>query len=162
MIYFYNRCDVYDIVFHPDTLHLAQNNKAFRNMLNNTACDAVESNFRVSLDKKNLKFPKMQYKGAPHATIIRKPSQDGPLEREPEEQAFFDRIYGTASNSVNATGKQKKNKAKKPRQEDVYANYTRPNYVIKHRDCVDMQDFREAKDAKMNAAIPNELIVEVG
>lgn len=56
-------CRVFDVVFHPDTMHLAQNNKAFREMVNNTACDAVEANFDVKLDRKNLKFPKLQYKG---------------------------------------------------------------------------------------------------
>lgn len=163
------RCDVYDVVFHPDTLHLAQNNKAFRNMLNSTACEAVESNFNVTLDKKNLKFPKMQYKGAPHATVIRKPSKDGPVEREAGEQEVFDRIYAAASSSSSATSaasgnkQEKKKSSKKAKHEEVsvYGNYTRPNFLIKHRDCVDMQDFREAKDAKIHAATPRELVLEV-
>lgn len=152
---------MYDVVFHPDTLHLAQNNKAFRNMLNSTACDAVESNFGVSLDKKNLKFPKMQYKGAPHATVIRKPSEEGPLQREVDEQAMFDRIYSAASSSAVKVEKKRSKAKKMKQQDDVYGSYTRPNFVIKHRDCVDMQDFREAKDAKIHAAIPKELVLEV-
>lgn len=130
-------------------------------MLNSTACDAVESNFDVTLDKKNLKFPKMQYKGAPHASVIRKPSQEGPLKREPGEQAMFDRIYAAAASASGKEEKTKSNKAKKAKKEECYGNYTRPNFVIKHRDCVDIQDFREARDAKINAAIPKELVVEV-
>lgn len=57
------RCEVFDAVFHPDTLHLAKNNKAFRDMVNETAFDAIENNFDVKLDRKNMKFPKLQYKG---------------------------------------------------------------------------------------------------
>lgn len=42
------RCTVYDVVFHPDTLYLATKNPRFREIVNNTALDGVESNFKVS------------------------------------------------------------------------------------------------------------------
>lgn len=41
------RCAVYDVVFHPDTVHLAQKNKPFKDMVDTTACEAIESNFQV-------------------------------------------------------------------------------------------------------------------
>lgn len=125
-------------------------------MLSETACDAVESSFSVALDKKNLKFPKLQYKGAPHAAVIRRPSEEGPAACEPEDREFFDRMYAAA-----ASEPPKRSKPKKPRQEEVRGNYARPTFVIKHRSRVDMQDFTESRDARMNAAIPKELIVEV-
>ncbi|KAJ8935310.1 hypothetical protein NQ318_010375 [Aromia moschata] len=50
-----------------DTLHLAEKNKAFRTMVNTTALEAVETSFDVKLDKKNLRFPKLSYKGLAHA-----------------------------------------------------------------------------------------------
>lgn len=43
------RCMVFDVVFHPDTLYLASKNPLFREMVNNTAMDGVESNFKVCI-----------------------------------------------------------------------------------------------------------------
>lgn len=42
------RCVVFDVVFHPDTLYLASKNPRFREIVNNTAMDGVENNFKVS------------------------------------------------------------------------------------------------------------------
>ncbi|TGZ51150.1 Protein kintoun [Temnothorax longispinosus] len=43
------RCVVYDVVFHPDTIYLASKNARFREIVNDTAMDGVESNFKVYL-----------------------------------------------------------------------------------------------------------------
>lgn len=40
-------CMVFDVVFHPDTIYLASKNARFREIVNNTAMDGVESNFKV-------------------------------------------------------------------------------------------------------------------
>ncbi|RZC41910.1 kintoun [Asbolus verrucosus] len=155
------RCQVYDVVFHPDTLHMAHKNKAFYNMLNATACEAVESNFDVKLDNRNLKFPKLQYKGMPHASVIRKPSEDFVAQKmEPSEKEFFDKIYAQADANQSKFPKKTKKSPRKSAADDK-SSYTTPNYVIKHRSHVDIQEFVEDKQAKMHAAIPKELIVEI-
>lgn len=41
------RCTVFDVVFHPDTLYLASKNSRFKELVNNSALDGVESNFKV-------------------------------------------------------------------------------------------------------------------
>lgn len=41
------RCMVFDVVFHPDTIYLASKNARFREIVNDTAMDGVESNFKV-------------------------------------------------------------------------------------------------------------------
>lgn len=41
------RCKVFDVVFHPDTLYLAEKNSRFRQIVNETALDGVENNFKV-------------------------------------------------------------------------------------------------------------------
>lgn len=41
------RCIVVDVVFHPDTLHLASKNAQFRDIVNSTAIDGVETHFKV-------------------------------------------------------------------------------------------------------------------
>lgn len=43
------RCMVFDVVFHPDTIYLASKNARFREIVNNTAMDGVENNFKVFL-----------------------------------------------------------------------------------------------------------------
>lgn len=41
------RCKVFDVIFHPDTLYLAEKNSRFRQIVNETALDGVENNFKV-------------------------------------------------------------------------------------------------------------------
>ena len=41
------RCRVFDVVFHPDTLYLAHKNTKFRDIVNDTAMDGIENNFKV-------------------------------------------------------------------------------------------------------------------
>ncbi|CAH0554606.1 unnamed protein product [Brassicogethes aeneus] len=154
------RCQVYDIVFHPDTLHLAERNKAFKCMVNSTALEAVEGNFDVKLDKKNLKFPKLQYKGVPKACIRRTPSKNAEIvQRTPEEKEFYDKIYANADSY--STSPKKTKKAPKKHSEGDKSQYTTPQYVIKHRSHIEMQDYTEHKETKINAATPKELIIEV-
>lgn len=43
------RCMVFDVVFHPDTIYLASKNDRFREIVNNTAMDGVENNFKVHI-----------------------------------------------------------------------------------------------------------------
>ncbi|KAF2881948.1 hypothetical protein ILUMI_24221 [Ignelater luminosus] len=165
------RCQVFDVVFHPDTLHLAQRNKAFRDMVNNTACDAVESNFDVTLDKKNLKFPKLQYKGFPQPAVVRKPSTEKPPELSPEEKEIMDKFYAQAGageyppkpqqKSPKKSRKPPNNKKSSKSEDDKTSVYTTPKYVIKHRRHIEMEEFTEHKNCKINTAIPKELIIEV-
>lgn len=157
------RCQVYDVLFHPDTLHLASKSTAFRLVLNNTALETVEKNFNVELDKKNLKFPKMTYKGVKRATILRKASKIKPSEKTPEEQEMFDRIYSEIDEQRSKNVHTPSPRKSKPRRNSnsEFSTYTTPKYLIKHRSHVDMQDFTENRDAKLNVAIPKELIIEI-
>lgn len=154
-------CQVYDVVFHPKTLHLADKNAQFRNIVNATAYDAVEDNFDVKLDRKNVKFPKLQYKGVQRASIIRKPSGTKPAERTAEEKEFYDKLFADVKKQEQCFSKRKPKKTQKPTGFHDKSSYTTPKYIIKHRNHIDIQDFTECKDGKLNAAIPKELIVEV-
>lgn len=157
------RCMVYDVVFHPDTIRLGKNNKQFRNLVNSTACDSVEQNFRVKLDQKNLKFPNLQYKGVDHPSIIRTPSKTTQPPKSEEEQKFLDEVFSHIPLS-KATDKpvQPNSKTTIPAPaDDPRSKYTTPKYVIKQRTLVDMQDYTYDRDSKENVAIPKELLVEV-
>ena len=59
---------------------MAQKNAAFKAMINSTALDSIVDKFQVTLDRANVKTPKMTYKGTPTAAVIRKASGDQPKE----------------------------------------------------------------------------------
>ncbi|KAL1498114.1 hypothetical protein ABEB36_008967 [Hypothenemus hampei] len=155
------RCQVYDVLFHPNTLYMGSKNQDFRSIINSIALNAIEANFNVHLDQKNLKFPNMKYKGIKRASIIRKSSNSKSLERTTEEQELFNRIYSEIDSQrvSNSNHNSKKDSNSKRSNEDP--KYATPNYLIKHRSHIDIQEFTEDKNAKLNAATPKELIVEV-
>jgi hypothetical protein len=88
-------CLVYDVIFHPNSVLIAEKNAQFCDKIEEIALDAVEKSFNVKLDRINVKKPKLQwvnflwfklfqdsrffknllnddrYKGAPRATIIK-------------------------------------------------------------------------------------------
>ncbi|KAF5298051.1 hypothetical protein FQA39_LY11819 [Lamprigera yunnana] len=156
------KCQVFDVVFHPETLRLAHTFKPFREMVNKTACDAIETNFDVTIDRKNLKFPKVQFKGMPHASVIRKPSKEPPPELTPDEKSIMDEFYNKAgADYPKSSKKTRKSQKKNKHVEDLDNLYTTPKYVIKHCRHIEMEEFTENKAAKMNTATPKELVVEI-
>lgn len=64
-------CDVYDVIFHPEAGILASKDPRMKDLLNTTAVDAIEKAFGITLDRKNLKSPKLKYKGHFRPTVIR-------------------------------------------------------------------------------------------
>ncbi|XP_017766584.1 PREDICTED: protein kintoun isoform X1 [Eufriesea mexicana] len=167
------RCKVFDVVFHPDTIYLTSKNAQFREIVNNTAMDGVESNFNVKLDRKNLKFPKMNYKGICHPTVIRKASKEPPtkqLDIEPE-------IYQKLMSSYDDSRKQQfKHLEKMPKRcsppttyynknadkdTDTNSKYVTPKFSIKHQSDIELEDFSTSRNAKMNATVPKRLIVNI-
>jgi dynein assembly factor 2, axonemal len=97
-------CHVYDVVFHPDALHLASRNASFRQLVNNTAIDAVQQHFKVQLDRANLKFPKgLSYKGMAKPTVIRKKIHD--FDSSSIEASPIDGIYPPIPNESKTTPK---------------------------------------------------------
>ncbi|XP_055379981.1 protein kintoun [Condylostylus longicornis] len=149
-----NRCVVHDVIFHPDAIHLAERNSMLRRHLVNTACDAVEREFKVQLDRTNLKFPKLKYKGVPKVTVKRrlmdqnsKEYESSPLDEhmppmpEVRKGQEIPKVY--------------KSKDVEPDQ------YTTPKYLLKHRRDVDMSEMTYELDAKLNITIPKELVIEI-
>ncbi|XP_063238230.1 protein kintoun [Bacillus rossius redtenbacheri] len=155
-----NRCVVYDVVFNPEAFVLAEKNLKFKSMLTDTALDAVENNFNVKLDKTNVRFPKIRFKGPYRPAVIRKsrPNMEG---------------AGNNSNldnwlpPVNKDQSLKTNKENFVQQSPVVgkvassSTYTTPKYSIIHRNHLDLQDFTNDKSAKMNVTMPTELAIEV-
>ncbi|KAI8925053.1 pre-RNA processing PIH1/Nop17-domain-containing protein [Entophlyctis helioformis] len=87
-------CQVYDCVFHPDTLRMGSTNLAFSNMLAMTAFEGIEAQFKVALDKANfIRLGKMKAKGTPATTMIRT-KMDKPAKEAKEETSlqYIERI----------------------------------------------------------------------
>lgn len=148
------------MVFHPTTLCLAAKSRPFRGLVQDTACDSIESNFDVKLDRTNLKFPKLGYKGAECASVIRKPNKEPVPELSGDDKEVVDRLFANAPHSQKSPPK-KPPPPKKFTQPPDNSKYASPKFVIKHRTHVELEDFTRHKTAKLNSAIPKELVVEV-
>ncbi|KAK0084054.1 hypothetical protein PV325_007687 [Microctonus aethiopoides] len=173
-----NRCTVFDVVFHSDTLYLATKNSRFREIVNNTAFDGIENNFKVKLDRKNMKFPKIQFKGINHSTVIRKKcekSEEKRIDIEPEIYQKLMSSYDEAREKyTNKFTENKKSSRPSPvtKYFDIKSklinandrnklNYTTPKFIVKHQTNLDIQDFKNTKDAKLYAAIPKNLVIVI-
>lgn len=97
------RCVIYDVVFHPDTLRMAHANKEFRNLVNKTAIEGLEKTYNIHLDSNNYRFPKSQYKGFAVPSVIRTedPNYKPPLDEDVEELTpeIIEKLYPQRSYS---------------------------------------------------------------
>lgn len=165
-----NKCRVFDVVFHPDTYRMGETNARFRGMLHETALDGIERQFQLTLDRKNLRFPKMKFKGIPSATVIRTRSGQEPKTKDQDDiMNSFPYPYDNKTSEEKAREheeKVKKNKEKRNTAEESASDdkendpYTRPKYNIKYRDEIELDQFRNAPDAKPSTR-PKELVVEI-
>ena len=126
----------------------------------------------MKLDRKNLKFPKMNFKGSSQPAVIRKPSEkpsEEPLEIEPE---IYQKIMSSYDNCREQHTKRFEEKPKRSVPKSTYyrnseqpgvseSQYATPKYVITHQSDLELDEFRYSKDAKMHSAIPKRLVVVV-
>ena len=167
------KCRVFDFVIHPDTYRMAETNTRFKKMVHDSALDGIERQFDIKLDKKNIKFPKMKFKGTPTATVIRTKVKDAAVkERDPDDvlNGFpypYDNIPSDVRSQRNEDEIQKREERKKTgaakTTESTAATddtHTEPTFQMKHRSKIDIQDFRNAPDAKPSIR-PQELVIDI-
>ncbi|XP_017480917.1 PREDICTED: protein kintoun-like isoform X1 [Rhagoletis zephyria] len=150
------RCRVYDVIFHPDALYLSQRDSAFRKCLIDTALDAVEREFKVKLDRTNLKFPKLQFKGMARPIVIRKLSKNAPSESA--EPHPLDDISPARPSADADTPKLI---PMKTQNSTTNPEFNVPKYVIKHRRDIDLTEYTYELDAKLSVTVPRELVIEI-
>ncbi|KRF97886.1 uncharacterized protein Dwil_GK27737 [Drosophila willistoni] len=151
------QCKVFDVVFHPDALHLGQKNSQFRKCLIDTALDAVEREYEVNLDRTNLKYPKLDYKGIARPTVIRKLSKnptDEELEPHPLEHSF-------PTKPTAGEGEPKVLPMKVQKEQPKAPKFTEPKYSIKYSHDVDLSEYTNELDAKLQVTKPRALVVEI-
>ncbi|XP_038142185.1 protein kintoun [Cyprinodon tularosa] len=138
---------IYDVIFHPDTLHMASKNKAFMEMVYDAAIDGVQRAFKVHLDKNKVKEMKTKYKGTPQPCVIRRPIPGfNPQNSTPEDLALTD---NRAAQNQSFQFQSQKN------QDPV-----KPNYTVKYRSMVDLQDFRCSRDS-VQSPRPKEILITI-
>ncbi|XP_049867052.1 protein kintoun [Pectinophora gossypiella] len=182
------RCVIYDVVFHPDTLRMAEVNKRFRELVNKTAFEGLKKTYDIHLDNNNCRFPKSYYKGMAVPSVIRtedpdyKPptdEEDTGLSPEMMEKLYPQRSYpqssapssepscktqSAAPTETKPQPSQQKRKIRRGPAEFTHTTdngYTIPKYVIKQQKNVDFQDFTYEKDCKQYSAIPCQIVVEI-
>lgn len=157
-----NKFTVYDVVFHPDTLHIARRNKRFMEMVDNTAVQAIQKSFNVTLDGKNLKEMKTKYKGTPQPCVVRKPIP-GYTPKEPSDEsdplAF---PYPDEKKPQHNGTPTKSSDAAQPILIQPLKNTgpTQPKYTVKYRSYVDIQDFRYSRDSAQSPR-PKEIVITI-
>ncbi|CAD1478386.1 unnamed protein product [Heterotrigona itama] len=171
------RCKVFDVIFHPDTIFLFLKHAKLRKIINDTAMDGVENNFNVKLDRKNIKFPHIRYKGVCHPTVIRKPSKDPPEKELDIEPEIYQKLMASYDESRQQQFKRaekvpakcspptkyynKKTKTLLDKDQADVTKFATPKFTIKYRTNVELEDFGSNRYAKMNATVPKALIVTV-
>lgn len=145
-------CHVYDVVFHPDALHLSSKNPAFRTLVNDTAIDAIQQAYNVKLDRTNLKFPKIAYKGVAKSTVIRKRIDN--FHAEGAEKSPFDEHMPPMPCNVKPT-------VLAPSEKSSADEYATPKYKVVQRKGVEFHEMTHELDAKINMTIPSEIVVTI-
>lgn len=153
---------VYDVVFHPGALALAQRHERFRQMLDDTALEAVEKQFGVKMDHRNAKMLKIKYKGTPEAAVLRTPlpggvpaRPDGELESPLPDFPYPYRCLAAAGISVGPERQAPSSPEAVPQSAP-----TEPRYSVVQRHHVDLQDYRCSRDSAPSP-VPQELVVTI-
>eukprot|EP00730_Choanoeca_flexa_P004274 TRINITY_DN11648_c0_g1_i2.p1 TRINITY_DN11648_c0_g1~~TRINITY_DN11648_c0_g1_i2.p1 ORF type:complete len:685 (+),score=173.69 TRINITY_DN11648_c0_g1_i2:141-2195(+) len=113
-------CVVYDAVFHPDALRLGKSNDGFKQLLATSAMDSIERQFpQHKLDRTNLKYPKMKFKGTPAKTIIRN-AADGkqPKARDEVVKSFQQSLQQTTKSAGQTKTQLTNSKTEKNSRDD--------------------------------------------
>jgi dynein assembly factor 2, axonemal len=143
-------CHVYDVIFNPEALHLASKNIAFRSLVNDTAINAIQNTFKVTLDQANIRFPKISYKGFAKSTVIRKKISD--FKSTEEASPIENLLPPTPDENKCTTTLSIPNKMEE---------YTTPKYKIVQRKGIEFFEMTNELDAKLNSTIPSEIVVTI-
>lgn len=151
-----NSCVIYDVVFHPDALYMAAKNARFMKLIHRTALDGIEDSFRIKLDKDKIKQLKMRYKGVAHPAVIRTPIPG----HDQKNRSTYEDMMSFPYPDENQTAPEPKSSSSQspPNPEDKQP--ITPQYTLKYRSVVDLQDYRCSRDSGPGAR-PREIVITV-
>jgi len=155
-------CHVYDACFHPNTYQKANENASFRKLLIDTTFDALENQLKEFLDRKNLKFPKLKYKGTPQPSIIR---NGGVTQKDTTsyEAPRYSDVMQPNGNTTSGSEDHEHNNVSM--EKEIIINGTAkvtPKHEIIHRGYFDMQSFtNNSSVGNINGGKPKELVIKI-
>ena len=163
-----NMCQVFDFVIHPSTYRMALKNLKFRALVESTAIEGIEKNFDVTIDKKNIKRPKLQFKGTPCAAVIRTPSSDDPPSRTISNENDILKKLAYPYSNVSTDKKINKCDTKKSLEQteidgmvpEFNTKAIIPKYTIVHRSNMDIQDYCHSNETKLSTK-PHEIVIKI-
>ncbi|KAK7141806.1 hypothetical protein R3I94_011482 [Phoxinus phoxinus] len=145
-----NSCEVYDVVFHPEALHMAAKNARFMKLIHSTAIGGIEDSFHIKIDRAQMKQLKMKYKGVAHPAVIRRPI---PGHDQKNRSAGEDMLSFPHSDPEPEASQSP------PNPDDTRSKQPiKPHYTVKYRSVVDLQDYRCSRDSGPGAR-PREIVV---
>ncbi|TSO67473.1 Protein kintoun [Bagarius yarrelli] len=150
-----NKYMIYDVIFHPDTLDIADKDRRFMKLVNSTAVQGVENAFKVTLDKTNTILKKIRYKGVPQPAVLRKriPGHTKSNDASPQ-----DSVFNIPYPDTMPTENPKAHSPSLPQNKSLV--HTQPHYTIKYRSFVDLQDYRCSRDSSPGSR-PKEIIITI-
>ncbi|XP_032356593.1 protein kintoun [Etheostoma spectabile] len=166
-----NKAMIYDVIFHPDTLHIASKNKRFMDVVDSTAIQGIQTAFKVTLDQNNVREINKKYKGLPQPCVIRKPIP-GYKAKEPSEEPdplafpYPDEKGPTTSQETKPTESPatKNSSDAEPKSSQIQPQKakepTKPNYTVRYRSFIDLQDFRCSRDSAQSPR-PKEIVFTI-
>ncbi|XP_060788970.1 protein kintoun isoform X2 [Neoarius graeffei] len=154
-----NNCMIYDVVFHPDTLYMADKNTRFMNLVNSTATQGVEDAFKVTLDKTKKLLKNIKYKGVPQSSVIRKPIPGQPRK---EESSRHDEAFPIRYPDTTPTKDLKPLSSSLPQSPVKQSSLLpiQPHYTIKYRSLVDLQDYSYSRESAPSPR-PKEIVITI-
>jgi len=177
------KCQVFDFVVHPDTYRLAETNARFKKMINDLALEGIQKQFDVEPDTKNVKFPKMKYKGTPTPTVIRSRLPDGSAPANNDSSDIMSKFPYPYDNQTSAEKakqreeeyarkhsnkkkvSEKKNETKEHdknnKENEADSDFAVPKYTVVHRSELDYQDYAMDPDIRRKNTHPKALVIEV-
>jgi dynein assembly factor 2, axonemal len=154
------KCIVYDVVYHPDSYRMGETNKRFKQLLQDTAIDTIEKNFKVKIDRTNCKIlNNIKFKGVPTATVIRKAKSDeSTLKNNEPQDDLFNKVktpYKYPPSPPTPSEVPVKTETK------ISDEFEEPKYKIIDRGHMDIQDCVNQLKQIVNSTRPKELIIEI-
>ncbi|XDV43867.1 hypothetical protein PO909_012262 [Leuciscus waleckii] len=152
-----NSCEVYDVVFHPDALHMASKNARFMKLIHSTAIGGIEDSFHIEINREQIKQLRMRYKGVAHPAVIRRPIPG----HDQKNQSSGEDMLSFPYPDENRTGPEPEPEASQrpPNPDDTRSKQPiTPHYTVKYRSVVDLQDYRCSRDSGPGTR-PREIVV---
>ena len=143
------RCTVVDVVFHPDTIRMAESNIRFRDMINSIAMEACCKSFQMDIDMEKKKMPKnMKYKGMPKAAVVKRQLGEPELtnfNENPKTVEEKEKKKNPIEEKMKSIVKEVKEKEKNQKVNDQARQNSNgkiePKFNIVYSRQADMQDF---------------------